>query len=235
MYSNSNENTDLVDFNIVSAVNTLKKFQKNIECDLNDLCSYLKCDVTKDTAKYYINLMDELNTVLGKTKINKKTKEAAAILFNTVVMKACESECRAEIIDDLGQQNAILCEKVNELSEKWQIERDEHNKVLEEINRAKKSEKVDLPALELSIILKDPKRKLTNLESIKIRENAYNSIGAINNKMKKLDVKNIKSDNIKNKIVRAYVKESPDGVERINQKPSSSSTLIFKSPIRPDY
>lgn len=64
-------------------------------------------------------------------------------------------------------------------------ERDEHNKVLEELNRSKKSEKVDIPPLDVSIILRDPRKKLTNLESIKIIENAYNSISVINNKMKK--------------------------------------------------
>ena len=65
--------------------------------DVEDLIDFLNEDVTKSKAQEYIDLMSDLQKVIDKQRVNKATKEAALKVFNTIVMKACESECRGEI------------------------------------------------------------------------------------------------------------------------------------------
>lgn len=203
------------DFSLISACNTLQKVKSDVTVDYEDLGNYLKQGVTKDTAKYYMDLMENLNGVLEKTKVNKKTKEAASLLFNTILMKSCESECRGEMLNELGKNNLIMAERIKYLTEQWQKEREEHNKLLEENKKAVKSEKVELPALELSIILRDPKKKLTNREVCRVFNDSVSQLDTIDEKFTYMNVSN-------EKVSRAYVKKSNDGVDKVYQRGSAS-------------
>lgn len=206
------------ELNLVSVCNTLNKYRSTVTYDEDDLQSFLEQDITKETAKNYIDVIMDLNKVIERTKMGKKEKEAASKVFTCIFMKACESECRGELITSLANNNIILKHKVKCIEQDWQKERDEFNKILEEMKKEKKPEKIQIPVLEGSIILKDDKKKLTNKEAVKIFLNSLDENEELSDKFKPIKINN-------EKVSRAYVKRSEDGTMRITQKGSTSKKI----------
>ena len=176
---------------------------------------FLNEDVTKSKAQEYIDLMSDLQKVIDKQRVNKATKEAALKVFNTIVMKACESECRGEMLAELSNKNEAMALKIKQLQEGWQKEREELNALLEETERKIKPEKIEVPSLEVSVILKDGNKKLTNKECCKLFRKGIDNFDELNETFTRMKVNN-------DKVTRVYIKKSLDGIDKVVQKETSA-------------
>ena len=130
-------------------------------------------------------------------------------------MKACESECRGEMLAELSKTNEAMALKIKQLQEGWQKEREELNALLMETKRNIKPERVEVPSLEVSVILKDGNKKLTNKECCKLFQKGINSYNEVNETFTRMKVSN-------DKVTRVYMKKSLDGIDKVVQKETSS-------------
>lgn len=206
---------DIKDFNkktdreltLSTCFDTIKNITDLSNINIKDMLSFEKNELTAETARQYVDAMEELIDKINNMNTSTSQKEQFRAILVLMLSKMCEADCNSILFSTSAKKNKKYRELLDKMHQEFQQERDEHNELRRKYNEKEKDSKVPMPGISLSLTLKNNIRRLKPLECVELMNELELEEKELEEKFKRISV----PDNYKDKVNRAYVKPSSSG------------------------
>lgn len=206
---------DIKDFNkktdreltLSTCFDTIKNITDLSNINVKDMLSFEKNELTAETARQYVDVMEELIDKINNMNTSTSQKEQFRAILVLMLSKMCEADCNNILFSTSAKKNKKYRELLDKMRHEFQKERDEHNELRRKYNEKEKDSKVPMPGISLSLTLKNNIRRLKPSECIELMNELELEEKELEEKFKRILV----PDNYKDKVNRAYVKPSSSG------------------------
>lgn len=206
---------DIKDFNkkmdreltLSTCFDTIKNITDLSNINIKDMLSFEKNELTAETARQYVDAMEELIDKINNMNTSTSQKEQFRAILVLMLSKMCEADCNNILFSTSAKKNKKYRELLDKMHQEFQQERDEHNELRRKYNEKEKDSKVPMPGISLSLTLKNNIRRLKPSECVELMNELELEEKELEEKFKRISV----PDNYKDKVNRAYVKPSSSG------------------------
>ncbi len=193
-------------------IKDVQKINGKEDLDFSEIVVYTKNDATKEVAQKYLNALEQMITTIDGTILSSSDKFAYKYGFTQLMISKCESECKSIIINKLGLSSKKYKIMLDQMHSDFQKERDDHNELCRRYNEKQKEVHVEIPSIDLSLTLKNPKT-LSNQECLKFLDDLDLDNRELSDNFKRISV----SNDFPN-VSRAYAKKGKGSENVIIQK-----------------
>lgn len=197
---------------LASCYDTIKNLTNLDDINIKDMLEFEQIELTSKTARQYIDLMYELANKINTMSANLGQKEKLRSILIWSFSNMCEKDCKGILYSNAIQKIKKYKERLDELYENFQKERDEHNELRRKYNEKEKEKIVHMPGVSVSITLQNYAKPLNPSECRELMNELDIIDKQFEDKYKRVSVPN----DYKNKVNRAYIKKSE--VNQILQK-----------------
>lgn len=206
---------DIKDFNkktdreltLSTCFDTIKNITDLSNINIKDMLSFEKNELTAETARQYVDAMEELIDKINNMNTSTSQKEQFRAILVLMLSKMCEADCNNILFSTSAKKNKKYRELLDKMHQEFQQERDEHNELRRKYNEKEKDSKVPMPGISLSLTLKNNIHRLKPSECVELMNELELEEKELEEKFKRISV----PDNYKDKVNRAYVKPSSSG------------------------